>query len=61
MHIELRKWRQRLGWTQAQAAAHLGIPERTYEGWERDAQPKRPANEGAVRKLMEQALDGCKR
>ena len=31
---ELRAWRNRLNWTQREAAERLGIPRRTLEAWE---------------------------
>jgi transcriptional regulator with XRE-family HTH domain len=30
----LKRYRARHGWTQAQAAAHLGVPLRTWQNWE---------------------------
>lgn len=31
---ELRRWRKRMDYTQADAANHLGANQRTYEAWE---------------------------
>jgi DNA-binding transcriptional regulator YiaG len=31
---ELKAWRARMGWTQAQAAQALNTPAGTYRGWE---------------------------
>lgn len=36
---QLKAWRTRRGWTQAEAAAALHVPLRTYEGWERRFRP----------------------
>lgn len=36
---ELRDWRRRLGLTQAEAAAVLHTPMRTYQSWEGATQP----------------------
>lgn len=33
---QLRKWRDRLGLSQARAAAALGVSLRTYKRWEQD-------------------------
>ncbi len=30
----LRQWREAKGWTRREAAEHLGVNERTLEGWE---------------------------
>lgn len=39
--FSLAGWRARLGWSQAAAAAALGIGERTYGTWERDGCARR--------------------
>lgn len=36
---ELRDWRDKLGWTQKEAANYLGYPVRSYENWEQDHRP----------------------
>lgn len=33
---EIRRWRDRLGWTQARLAAELGVATNTVARWERD-------------------------
>ena len=48
---EIRDWRLALGWTRKQAAAFLGVPLRTLEGWEQGR--RKPDQEGPTRKLME--------
>ena len=35
----LRSWRDKLGLNREEAARLLGIPERTYEGWENGRPP----------------------
>ena len=32
--VELRKWRGELGWTQREAASHIGCSLKTYRSWE---------------------------
>jgi Predicted transcriptional regulator len=51
---ELKQWRQRLGWTQRQAAEYLGAPLATYKNWE--VGHRSPANWSAIRKLMKMAV-----
>lgn len=34
---QVKAWRQRLGWTQAEACAELGKSERAYRGYEKGA------------------------
>jgi DNA-binding transcriptional regulator YiaG len=36
---ELKDWRHRMGWTQAEAAAALNTPIGTYQGWEQGRFP----------------------
>lgn len=47
---ELRRWRADQGLTQVQAAAHFGVPTKTYQEWERGRQ--KPQQMGPIRKLM---------
>ena len=37
----LRRWRKRMGWTQAHAAHALDISLRIYQGWEAQTDPLR--------------------
>lgn len=48
----LQEWRRNLGWTQATAAAWLGVKPRTYENWEQGYRTMR--HPVAVWRLMEQ-------
>ena len=50
---ELRDWRRKRGWTQAQAARYLGVSQRTIENWEQGYRPMR--HPVAMKKLMAQA------
>jgi DNA-binding transcriptional regulator YiaG len=38
---EIKAWRHRLGWTQEQAAAALGVPVQTVRAWEIGRYPPR--------------------
>jgi len=49
---DLRAWRSALKWSQARAAEALGVPPRTYQGWEGDRRPDHPS---VVRLAMEAA------
>lgn len=48
---ELWRWRERLGWTQAQAAAALNTPLGTYRGWEQGRYPAPGLIDVACRKI----------
>ena len=49
----LKRERSRLGLTQAQAAAHLDVPSRTYWEWESGkTTPHKIAQEGASRRFQ---------
>jgi DNA-binding transcriptional regulator YiaG len=37
--VQLADWRNRMGWTQAEAAAALNTPLGTYRGWEQGRHP----------------------
>lgn len=50
---DLRSWRLALGWTRQQAADYLGVPLRTFEGWEQGR--RKPHGFGAIKKLMDMA------
>jgi DNA-binding XRE family transcriptional regulator len=50
---ELKAWRQRLGWTQAEAAAWLGVAKRSYENWE--CGHRNPGHPMGIRLRMEMA------
>lgn len=47
---ECREWRKRVRLTQIEAAEHLSIPEKTYEGWEQSRTV--PVHQSALRALM---------
>ncbi len=49
---DLKQWRARLRITQKQAAEQLGVPYRTYDGWEQEWHA--PSHPGIIRKLMAQ-------
>lgn len=49
---ELLAWRQRLGLTQAQAAAALSVAPRTLQGWESQSEAHTPKHVEAIRSLM---------
>lgn len=37
--MEIRRWREQLGWTQARAAHAMGLKLRTYQNWEQGHRP----------------------
>jgi transcriptional regulator with XRE-family HTH domain len=39
---ELRLWRRRMGWTQAEAAAMLRVSYQSYRRWEEGRAPEQP-------------------
>lgn len=49
---DLRKWRERMGWSQAEAAQHLKTPFRTYQRWEASDEVMHPV-ELATKHLTE--------
>ena len=55
---ELKAWRTRKGWTQAQAAEFLRVSKRTYEGWE--VGRWKAELPGPVQKLIEQSVKSRK-
>ena len=50
MRDELLSWRQRLEWTQREAASFLDVPVSTYRGWEQGR--REVHNPGPVRRLL---------
>ena len=48
---ELKAWRRRKGLTQKEAAAHLGVEWRTYEGWEHGR--FEPKHVGLIRRALD--------
>lgn len=48
----LSKWRQENGLTQAQAAAKLGLPHRTYEAYEQGRYGARPFTRALILKTI---------
>ena len=47
---ELKRWRAKRGYTQANAAEKLRVPERTLEEWEQER--AQPSHKGPLRALM---------
>jgi transcriptional regulator with XRE-family HTH domain len=52
---EIRAARERLGWTQAQAAAQLGVTENTWARWERGEMQIHPARLRDIERLAHKA------
>jgi transcriptional regulator with XRE-family HTH domain len=48
---ELRRIRDRLGWTQRRLAEELGVTENTVARWERDELGMRPTAERLIRRI----------
>jgi transcriptional regulator with XRE-family HTH domain len=48
---ELRAWRARLGCTQVEAAAKIGVTYHAYEAWERGRQ--QPSHTNIIRRLLD--------
>jgi DNA-binding transcriptional regulator YiaG len=50
MGHDLKEWRRRVGFTQAQAAVWFDVPLRTFQEWEQDR--SEPAHPGPIKRLM---------
>lgn len=50
---QLGSWRRKRGLTQAQAAAELGLPHRTYEGYEQGRYGARPFTRKLILKIIQ--------
>lgn len=50
---QLKKWREKMGWTQGEAAAQLGYKLRQYQYWERDEKPVPVSVDYAAKYLAE--------
>lgn len=57
--VRLRAWRNsHRGWTQAMAAEHLGVSERTYENWEAGTNEPRGIGRHALEKRIKTGANG---